>query len=177
MIKWLHSRKTNSHLYQFFFFFFFSLSHSSHFQPQLPLAIFLPRASPSCCPHIPSFSHFTPHFLCSPLGRAGVGELSGGHFLSRHPHGYVNTWEHTVCCMCLCRCVYICVCLSPYPGGGCKAEMLTLSSARKGGGRWRFGALAKTGVSKPAGEHMKGRLCRHAASERQQGCDEVRPVA
>lgn len=34
-----------------------------------------------------------------------------------------------------------------------------------------------TGVSEPAGEHMKGRLCRHVASGCQQGCDEVRPVA
>lgn len=34
-----------------------------------------------------------------------------------------------------------------------------------------------TGVSEQAGEHMKGRLCRHVASGCQQGCDEVRPVA
>lgn len=46
-------------------------------------------------------------------------------------------------------------------------------------GRWQMAlwGACNTGVSKPAGEHMKGRLCRHAASERQQGCDEVRPVA
>ncbi len=70
---------------------------------------------------------------------------------------------------------FVSVCL--YPGGGRKAEMLTLSSAWRGGGRWRFGAACDTGVSESTGEHMKGRLCRHAASGCQQGCDEVRPVA
>ncbi|TNN80229.1 hypothetical protein EYF80_009554 [Liparis tanakae] len=62
-------------------------------------------------------------------------------------------------------------------GGGRKAEMLTLSSAWRGGGRWRFGALATPVFSEPTGKHMKGGLCRHVTSGCQQGCDEVRLVA
>lgn len=64
-----------------------------------------------------------------------------------------------------------------YQGGGCKAQMLTLSSAWIG--RWQMAlwGACDTGVSEQAGEHMKGRLCRHVASGCQQGCDEVRPVA
>lgn len=81
----------------------------------------------------------TPCFLCPPLGRTGVRELSGGHLLSQHTHGYAYTWNMPVCVKCVCVGVSPCVC--PYPGGR-KAGMLTLSSAWRGGGRWRFGELA-----------------------------------
>lgn len=126
---------------------------------------------------IPSSSHSTPCFLCPPLGRTGVGEPSGGHFLSQHTHGYANTLniQCAVCVFCvgLCPCASVC----PYPRGGRKAEILTLSSAWRGGGRWRFEALATPVFLCRLGSTWKAGFCRHAASGCQQGCDEVRPVA
>lgn len=87
---------------------------------------------------------------------------------------YDSTWN--ILCV-LFLLVQVCLHVCGYQGGGCKAQMLTLSSAWIG--RWQMAlrGACDTGVSEQAGEHMKGGLCRHVASGCQQGCDEVRPVA
>ena len=70
----------------------------------------------------------------------------------------------------------MCFCLSVSKG---RMQSGDANFINRSEGRWQMAlwGACDTGVSEPAGEHMKGRLCRRAASGRQQGCDEVRLVA
>lgn len=128
-------------------------------------------------PRPPSASCFLPDFILFNFVFSPTLQKSG-HFLSQHIYTYRRDMiVPGTYCVSFFLLVQVCLHVCGYQGGGCKAQMLTLSSAWIG--RWQMAlrGACDTGVSEQAGEHMKGRLCRHVASGCQQGCDEVRPVA